>query len=70
MQPATNPCPACDGSGCYHVNGFKLDTCQVCEGSGISKTKQRAPRCEKCGAWLHETEQRHGCIMCQAEGAK
>ena len=28
------------------------------------------PRCEKCGAWLHETEQKHGCIMCQSEVAK
>jgi hypothetical protein len=32
--------------------------------------KDPAQRCGKCGAWLHETEQMHGCIMCQAKEAK
>ena len=102
MKPSTNICPACDGHGCTHVNGYKLDTCQVCEGARHKKQhcpacgtemginpldgklgcphvaccyvgetpKAPAPRCGKCGAWLHETEQKHGCIMCQAKEAK
>ena len=63
-------CPACgtamginplDGKlGCPHVA-----CCYVGE-----TPKTPAPRCAKCGAWLHETEQKHGCIMCQAKEAK
>lgn len=37
-------CAACDGHGCTHVNGYKLDTCQVCEGTGLKK-----PVCRYCG---------------------
>ena len=63
-------CPACgtamgmnplDGKlGCPHVA-----CCYVGEAP-----KAPAPRCAKCGAWLHGTEQKHGCIMCQAKEAK
>ena len=38
MTPSSNACPACNGHGCTHVNGYKLDTCQVCEGTGALVT--------------------------------
>ena len=66
----TTSCPICGDTGCLgNECSAPLDEWETggCDEVHVIQSAVAGNKCEKCNSWMHESEQKYGCIMCQVE---